>query len=74
MPGNASMLKKIDRLHKMFLRLDRDGDGLLNFEEFQEGAADLGFGETLEEQQDAFDAMDEDDDAVSESNQLTYSN
>jgi len=62
MPGNASMIKKIDRLHKMFLKLDKDGDGLLNFDEFQAGAADLGFGETLEEQQDAFNAMDKDSD------------
>ena len=58
MPGNASMLKKIDRLHKMFTKLDKDGDGFLNFNEFQAGAADLGFGETMEEQRDAFDALD----------------
>merc|ERR1719206_1563075 len=61
MPGNASMLKKIDRLHKMFSKLDRDQDGMLTFDEFQPGAADLGFGETWEEQKDAFDAMDKDD-------------
>merc|ERR1719384_507351 len=62
MPGNASMPKKIDRLHKMFSKLDRDGDGMLTFDEFQPGAADLGFGETIEEQQDAFQAMDKDGD------------
>jgi len=45
-----------------FDAMDQDGDGLLNFQEFQVGAADLGFGETLEEQQDAFDAMDKDGD------------
>merc|ERR1712013_334385 len=62
MPGNASMLKKIHRLHKMFDKLDLDQDKMLTFEEFQPGAADLGFGETWEEQQDAFKAMDKDGD------------
>merc|ERR1719384_393635 len=62
MPGNASMPKKIDRLHKMFSKLDRDGDGMLTFDEFQVGAAELGFGETIDEQRDAFNAMDKDGD------------
>ena len=58
MPGNASVLMKIDRLHKMFSDLDQDG--MLTFSEFPPGAADPGFGEMWEEQQDAFNAMDKD--------------
>merc|ERR1712113_198356 len=42
MPGNASMMKKIDRLHKVFVKLDQDGDARLTFDEFQAGAAELG--------------------------------
>ena len=62
MPGNASMMKKIDRLHKVFVKLDQDGDNRLTWDEFQAGAAELGFGETIEEQQDAFSHMDKDGD------------
>merc|ERR1719244_358854 len=62
MPGIASMMKKIDRLHKMFVKLDQDADGRLSFDEFQAGAAELGFGETISEQRDAFNAMDKDKD------------
>merc|ERR1712038_1165496 len=46
----------------MFMKLDQDQDGKLSWDEFQAGAAELGFGETISEQQDAFNAMDKDGD------------
>lgn len=64
MPGNASMLKKIERLYKIFQRLDEDDDGYLRFDDFQRGAADLGFGESREEQEQEFNAMDQDGDGM----------
>eukprot|EP00490_Sorites_sp_Unknown_P012118 CAMPEP_0114696204 /NCGR_PEP_ID=MMETSP0191-20121206/72277_1 /TAXON_ID=126664 /ORGANISM="Sorites sp." /LENGTH=703 /DNA_ID=CAMNT_0001993519 /DNA_START=998 /DNA_END=3107 /DNA_ORIENTATION=- len=59
MPGSQSYLKRVDRLLKIFRKMDKDGDGKLNWEEFEDGAEELGFGESKEEQEQAFKELDE---------------
>ena len=42
--------------------LDKDGDGLLTWDEFQAGAAENGFGDNKDEQKESFELMDRDKD------------
>jgi len=46
--------KKVERLYKIFRKLDKNQDGRLHVDEFLAGGTELGFGDNEEELRDAF--------------------